>query len=69
MAGFGEGKLTRRAVQKQRAEVILQLADIFGKTRLGAAGTARGGGKTLGFDHIDEGAHAGEGVQGMSPEY
>jgi hypothetical protein len=38
------------------------LADIFRQKRLGTADLAGGGGEALGLDHVDEGAHARQGV-------
>ena len=60
VAGLGQRKLPGRAIEQQRAELVLQFAHIFGQQRLGAPDRAGGGGKSFGIDDIDEGAYAGQ---------
>jgi hypothetical protein len=43
MAGLGHRELPGRAVQQQRAQIVLELAHIFRQQRLGTTGTSRCG--------------------------
>ncbi len=66
VSGLGQRELARRAVQQQRAELVLEFAHIFRQQRLGFADAPGRGRKAFRVHDIDEGADAGQGIHDSS---
>jgi len=67
-AGGGQRDLARRAVDQERAEFVLQFADIFRQQRLGSPGLAGRRREPLVLHDRDEGAHPRQSIHGAPSE-